>query len=265
MNWRFFSVSLLLVLAATVNVLLVRTEDIVGVERKKGDTRRGDPLFGMSFTPDQREPNLKKMGFDAPEVQRILALTTTMEKQYHLDDPEQNVVLARIDGTSDQAALATALCGTGSTGMAGATLPVRYEAVKYLVAEDEGARSVVNLNEISGFEYQGWAVKARVDAIYEAAELTEDRRPDATRMALAAVLAGSRGEAEFLERRGGWGGVLWTGWSWERVMEEHPGVRQRVEEYVALMHVAAEQAHLEGGLCRNDGASAPAPGAGGGL
>lgn len=257
MNWRLFMVSLLGLLAIGVDLLLVQTEDIVGVERKKGDTRRGDPLFGMQFTPASRESNLKAMGFEPDEVAAMTALMRTMEKQYRLDDPEQNVILSRIDGTGDLAALQTALCGTGSSGMAGSTLPIRYEALKYLVADEDGQRTVVNLNEIGGFEYQPWAARSRVDAIYEAGELTTDRRSDASRMAIAAVMAGTRGEADFLEHRGGWGGILWTGWSWERVQQEHPGVRQRVFEYMALMHVAAEQAHTPQGICRDSGGVTP--------
>lgn len=250
MNWRLFSVVLLCLLAIAADFVLLETEDIVAVEDKKLDTRVGDPLFGLKFVEGDRANNLKKMGFEEPEVKEILGYMAAMVRQYHLAEPDQNVLLSRIDGTADTSALASALCGTGATGMEGATLPVRYEAAKFLVQEEGGQRSVVNLSELSELIRQEWVRSSRIDAIYKQAELAPERHDDSTRMALAAVMAGSTGERQYLERMSGWGGTFFAGWSWERVLSDHDGVRQRLFEYVALMHLAAEQARTEGGLCK---------------
>lgn len=250
MNWRLFSMFLLSILALVADLVLLGTEDIVAVEEKKVDTRVGDPLFGLKFTEGDRANNLKKMGFEDSEVKEILGYMNAMMKQYHLDQKDQNVLLARIDDTTDTSALASALCGTGATGMEGATLPVRYEAAKFLVKEEGGQRSVINLSEVSELTRQEWVTPSRIDAIYKQAELGPDRKDDATRMALAAVMAGANGEREYLEHLSGWGGTFFNGWSWQRVLADHDGVRQRLFEYVALMHIAAEQARTEGGLCK---------------
>lgn len=255
MNWRFFFVTIVCGLALATNLVLVLQEDVATVDQKKRDDRRQDVLYSMKFAADQRTVNLQKMGFDPEEIKEILALVVGLGNQFHVDEPDLNVIRARIDATPDQASLTSALCGTGASGSSGGVLPVRYEALRYLVVEEGGQRSVINLSEVRSIEYQDWATSSRIDAVFESAELGADRPSDATRMALAAILAGQQGEGDFLDHRGGWGGVVMASWSWEKVQKTYPGVRRRVEEYVALMLLCAEEAHTEGGLCREEAAA----------
>lgn len=268
MNWRFFSVALVMMLALVTDLWLVSSEEIVEVEGRQSDTRRADPLFSMRFAPDQREANLRAMGFDDAETKAVLRLMDGMATRYQTSDPSRNVLLARIRDASDLDALIVGLCGVGATGMAGSPLPVRYHAMKFIVAEEGAGRKAISPEGDGFLEYQeAWVPRSRLDSVYEEAELVPERKADATRMALAAILAGKNGEDAFLRGDEGWGNGLFGigGWSWDRVRSTHPGVADRVQEYVALMHLVAEQAHSPDGICGSEDAPEPAPAAPGAL
>ena len=67
-------------------------------------------------------------------------------------------------------------------------------------------------------------------------------------MAIAAIMTGK--ESDLLAGHNPWGsGLLPGSWSWEKVVELHPGIEERVIEYFALMHLFVEQATSDGGIC----------------
>ena len=91
--------------------------------------------------------------------------------------------------------------------------------------------------------------------VYGKAELSDERREDATKMAIAAIL--EQREQDVLESYAPWGrGLLPGAWSWTKVNETYPGLSERVVEYFALMHLFVEYATSDEGLCGEDGADA---------
>jgi len=242
MNWRLFFIGMLILVASGIDGFLLWNEEVVPPDAKtKAEARASDPLFGMQFTPSAREPNIQKMGFGPEEVVEILKKLVVFEDKYRVKDPTLNQIQVRIENGSDPDGLVAAFCGTGST------LPVRYAALPWIVMEMGEQLKVVDVEEISSFELQEWSKTARIPATYEEAELGKDRKEDATRMTVAAIL--SRSEQALLDHASPWGRGLWAGWSWTDVQKKHPGIRQRVIEYTALMHLVLEVANTEGGLC----------------
>jgi hypothetical protein len=241
-NWRLFLIGMSLFVFLGVNGFLLLNEEIVPPDKQtKAEARMNDPLFGRQFTASQRETNVREYGFGPEEVAEILKKISALEERYRVKDPEFNQIEVRIEAASDPDALVSAFCGTGST------LPVRYAAMPFLVAEKGEQLKAVDVDEISAFEFQDWAKRARVQAVYEDAELNKDRNEDATRMAMAAVLV--KDEQTLLEHKSPWGRGVFSGWSWDGVQKKHTGVRTRLIEYVSLMHLVLEVANREGGLC----------------
>ena len=66
-------------------------------------------------------------------------------------------------------------------------------------------------------------------------------------MGIAAILAAR--ERDVLEKNSPWGPGLTQRWSWASVMEEEPGVRDKVTKYFAAMHLVVELATAEDGVC----------------
>lgn len=243
MNWRLFFIVMAVLVLGIVNGVLLYGEDIVTPDTKSvAESRRADPLFSNRFSPALRETNLGDMGFAPEEIKEILKKISVLEERYHTNDPSQNLVIVRTDATSDPDALITAFCGTGST------VPVRYAAIPYLVAVKGTQLKVVDLQEISSIEFQeDWAKAARIQAVYEEADLNADRKTDAVRMVLAAIL--ERQEQLLLDHKSPWGRGAFSGWDWGAVQKKFPGVKQRVFDYTALMHLVLEGASGEQGIC----------------
>ena len=99
----------------------------------------------------------------------------------------------------------------------------------------------------TGIEQQDWSQLSPISDVYTRAELSDGREEDATLMAIAAIMTGksrtcspdtTHGEADSCR-------VV----VWEKVVELHPGIEERVIEYFALMHLFVEQATSDGGIC----------------
>lgn len=244
MSWRGFFVALALVVGGLVNAVLLLDEDIAEADpRTTPDTGRLDPLFDVKYTEANRRANIVRFGFDEQEAQAVAEFAAALARRYRVGEGDRDLVRSRLEASPEPEDLLTAaFCGTG------AALPVRYAALRYLVTEDaNGLRHPVDLELESGIEYQDWARTARLDAVYQAAERRRNRPPDATRMALAAILG--RQEETLLEGREPWGVGWLASWSWARAAQVEPGLGQRVSETVALLHLVLESTSGEGGLC----------------
>jgi len=239
---RGFATVLGLVAAAGLTGFLAMDEQIAPPDaRTKVEARQADPLFGMQHTAAQRAGNLARMGFAPDEVTAIQKEIAAWGQRWHVDDPAQDLISARIEASGDPDALATALCGTASS------LPVRYAAMGFLLVEEKGALTAVDYGQIGGLELQAWSRAARVQAVYEDADLAAERKEDSVKMALAAILA--RDEQTLLDHASPWGRALFAGWSWPDVQKKHPGVRERLHRYVAVLHLTLEVAQRDAGFC----------------
>lgn len=245
MNWRLLVAVGATFFAMLWAAVLMIDEEIVEVDaRTKIEQNQQDPLFGMQFAVSQREANFKLMGFADDEVAALVKKVGVLEEKYHTKDPSQDVVSVRIEAATDQDALAAALCGTN------ASLPVRYAAMKFLMVDRGGGIKAADLDEVSSLELQPWAKAARVEAVYEMAEAQADRKDDATRMGLAAIIAGGAATDLLLTKKAPFGRGVFSGWDWGSVQKKFPGTKDKLVEYVALLHLVAEVASADNGICK---------------
>lgn len=245
MNGRIVTIVLAVLVSVLVNGALLFDESQGKIcppdEQTKAEARSQDKLFGMQFTPASREKNIKEMGFSPDDAKAILTALSALEERYQTKNPELDRVTALLEASDDDG-LEAGFCGSGTT------LPVRYGAMAYLVKERDGILTPLDLDVISEFQLQDWAKGWRTPAVYGDAELTKERKDDAPRMVLAAILA--RDETTLLEHKSPWGrAVLVGGWSWDGVAKKHPGIHDRVRQYVAVMHLVLEVASRDGSLC----------------
>lgn len=246
MNWRLLVASGAAFFALVWAGVLMFDEEIVEVDaRTKVEQAQQDKLFGMQLVASQREKNFKDMGFADDEVAALQKKIGVLEEKYHTKDPDQDVVSVRIDAASDQDELAAALCGTN------ASLPVRYAAMKFLMVDRGGRLAAADLDEISSLELQPWAKAARIEAVYEMAEVQTDRKDDATRMGLAAIIAGADATDLLLNKKSPFGRGVFAGWDWASVQKKYPGTRDTLIDYVALLHLVGEVANSDKGMCKN--------------
>jgi hypothetical protein len=238
-----FAVGLAIFAGIVIDGLLWHDEVVVEPDAKtQKEQRAEDKLFGQSYTAAERESNFGKMGFGPDEIKKILEQVARMEEKYRVKDATANRVLIVIEASEDADELDAAFCGSSST------MPVRYAAMPFLLKEKDTRIKPIDLDEVSSLQYNEWARTARIQAAYDSADRTKDRKEDAVKMVMAAVM--TRDEDELLERRGPFGGsFIGSGWSWDSVKKKYPYVEPLLFEYVALMHLVLENANREGGLC----------------
>lgn len=245
MTWRGFLVTLGLLVAFGLDIGLLVNENILDADRRLlPESALADPLAGMAFTPGNRRVNLNRFGFTDAETTTIVKKIELLSERWHVGGGMEDLLRLRFDDSGEpRDALIASFCGASSI------LPVRYGALKYLVTEDpSGMRRAVNLDAIAGIEFQDWASKARIDVVYQEVERIKDREPDATKMALAAILSGN--EQTAIDGKAPWGRAFFRGWSWEDARRVQSGLPERLDDVVATLHLALESTASEGGICR---------------
>lgn len=234
-NWRLFMAGASLFLGIGVNGYLLSVEDISGVEQGSKQLIRAEDPLRISYVVGERENNMKTFGLDDAKAKQASKKVQDLQDDYG----ERLTVLLREAGDPNQ--LADALCGETQD------VRPRYGALRYIINEEKGRRQVVNLRRVSGIEAQDWYLLSSVGEVYREAELIDDRQPDATVMAIAAILLAK--ESELLDHNAPWGRGIALQWSWDKVKKENAGIEERVIEYLATMHLLVELAQAEGGLC----------------
>lgn len=234
-NWRLFMAGASLFLGVGVNGYLLSVEDISGVEQGSKQLIRAEDPLRISYVVGERENNMKTFGLDDAKAKQASKKVQDLQDDYG----ERLTVLLREAGDPNQ--LADALCGETQD------VRPRYGALRYIINEEKGRRQVVNLRRVSGIEAQDWYLLSSVGEVYREAELIDDRQPDATVMAIAAILLAK--ESELLDHNAPWGRGIALQWSWDKVKKENAGIEERVIEYLATMHLLVELAQAEGGLC----------------
>jgi len=194
-----------------------------------------DPLLNLRYASSQREGNFAAFGMD----EAMAASVGTKIRDY--EDRYTDRITYLFENVEDPEALEDALCGQ-------AGVRPRYGALRYLIEEEkDGSRRPINLQRTSQLTWQDWSKGAPIGAVYAELELAEERKPDATLMGIAAILADR--ERDVLEKNSPWGPGLTQRWSWSAVQEEEPGVRDKVVKYFAAMHLVVELATADGGVC----------------
>jgi hypothetical protein len=228
-----------LALLVGVDAYLVIKERVAPSEQKARHLAiREDPLITLKYTRGNREANLTAFGFDADMTARAL------DRLRDLDDRHREKLRILLEQAPEPTDLADSICGQTNQ------VRPRYGAFRFFVAEDRGQRDPVRISRVSGLQWQDWSKVAPLSEVYAHTELAEDRKEDATRMSMAAVLV--QKEEDLLNDYAPWGRGLVSTWSWKRLVEENPGITERLVETVALIHLSLEIAHGEGGLCGLD-------------
>lgn len=234
----FVAVGGLFICGGVYAYLLSNEEIARGEESADTIARRQDPLIDLTYTPANRRTNFEAFGLDSRQVDRAL------DRARRLEDandgmPRLQLLMQNVD---EPVELADALCGqTGG-------LRPRYGGLRFLVEEVQGQRRPIKLKRAASLQVQDWSRASPMSGIFDEIELAEDRQDDATRMAIAGILAGK--EEDVLNRYRPWGRGIASTWSWDEVVEENPGIDEHLVEYVVLVHLAVELANGDDGLCQ---------------
>jgi len=226
-----------LVMSFGVTGYLIFKEEIVPPEVTASHVAiKVDPLLKTTYTEGSRKRNMKAFGLPEALVPRAL------DRMRRIEDRHLRKIQLLLDGAADPNAVASAICGQTTQ------VRPRYGALRFLVKEQQGRRDPLRISSSTGLELQDWSQLAAINDVYGVAELSDNRKEDATLMGLAAILLAK--ETELLEGYKPWGrGLLPGAWSWTAVVEQNPGIEERVVEYIALMHLFVEQATADGGIC----------------
>lgn len=188
----------------------------------------------VKYSPNLRRSNFtKQIGLSVEDADAAAKLAEQLLER------NEKALVARLE---DQAAdVGRVFCPEPSQ------LPVVYGAMKYLVFEEGEVRGVINGYEILKFQEQPWyETTGSVRPVYNALETLKQPRPDATAMGLAAIFTFR--EQDALDGRSHWSAGFLAG-NLDHVASEHPEVRQKIIEYLALVHVLAEIANRRNGIC----------------
>ena len=229
----------LLVLMPLTAGLLFKEEFVTKKEASAGPAAAIDPLSVLVYTPSSRDTNVKKMGFDDAQTTKVLGYMESFAKRLNLGAENDTIdaLLARAD---DSTVLEDALCGR--------LTPSRYGALQLLVKEDQGELRVLDLAGIPGLDPQDWYDKDRPARLATEIDAIAGRQDDATRMAFGAVFARKVDAA--LKHESPWGQSIFAGWSWTSLAKQWPAVEDKVERYVATLHLLLENVTADGGFCR---------------
>lgn len=232
----WLAASSVFIMAGIYAYLLSMEEIVVGDERSDTVKQVKDPLIDLAYTAASRAKDFEAFGMPEPMAKRAVDMARRFE-----DTGKVDRLRLLMDQAPEPTELADALCGQGSQ------LRPRYGALRFVVAEVQGQRRPVDIDRVSSLQREDWASVSPIVSVYNDAELVQDRKADATLMAVAAIM--TQQEGELLNGYKPWGRGLAGTWSWDKVKEKFPGVEEHVLQYFVTMHLAVEIANEEGGLC----------------
>jgi hypothetical protein len=248
MNWRSIILMLSLPVFGVGSCALTVLEDLAPSRGQVvTNTKYPDKLANLVFVKPNRADNFKEMGFDEPEIETILKKTIQMSQEYQVEaDAGNNIIKKRLEDADNQDYLQTSLCRAER-------VPIRYAAMRFLVVKNKsGTLQPINFGSTDKLEPQDWYEEAVIKEVHAAADLTAKPATDATRMAFAAILSGS--QQALIQRDFPYGtDFLGGGWSWAGVKQKYPGIEERTLTWAALLHLVAEVAFGDAGICNEGG------------
>lgn len=231
MTWRPWVIVACLMLGALVNGTLLGVEKIPTLDVGPELVKIEEPLRTLQYLPNNRRANFEIMGMtpdlaDAAAVQ-ISRWERQGERLVRLME-EQSPELTDVFCPSER-------------------LPQPYAALRYLVEEENGVRTVVDPIKLRHYDTHEWYDRSLVPALYDHFERTQNRKPDATLMGVSAVLVGR--EMDALDGTAPWSLGLVGSWGFSRLVKKQPRVQTVAIEYFALMHFLTEMANSQRGIC----------------
>ena len=235
MRWR---------LAITVGVLALSCAGggvMIGLEdRIEGLSQAGSgqisPLetkvVALDYDRPQRAYNLRVLGLDAAQQERALRRLAGL-------DVERDRIVETLRRAPDPGVLGRAFCP--------AHPPTVYRAAAALLEGEGGQARLRDPSREDLGEVWGGFDEEQAFELFDAWEARVPRHPDATRMALGAILV-ARGEQALGDRDGPWSpNARWSG-SWKDLDETWPDLGRLLAEYVAVTHFVTELAVHEPSL-----------------
>jgi hypothetical protein len=248
MNWRTIILLLCLPVFGVGSCALAALEDLAPSRGQVVTaTKYPDRLATMAFLKPNRAENFKEMGFDEAEIETISKKINQMSQEYQVEaDAGNNIIKKRLEDADNQDYLQTSLCRAER-------VPIRYAAMRFLVVKDKsGSLKPINFGAADKLEPQEWYEEAVIKAVHTAADLNSKPATDATRMAFAAILSGS--QQALINREAPYGSdFLGGGWSWGKVKQKYAGIEERTLTWAALLHLVAEVAFGDAGICNEGG------------
>ena len=195
------------------------------------EARLEDIMFGATYNAASRRDNMERIGLSKDEARAMQTRIASLEGKH------ASSLRSLMASSGDPDALEAVFCPGGN--------PPRYAALLFFVDEKRGEREVVDPGRLTTLEAMDWA-RERQDLIwrvYGDIDRTKGREEEASLLALSAILLGE--EQAILDGEQPWGYFS----SWSSVQEERSGIAERLYDYLALMHLAAEVAQGDGGIC----------------
>lgn len=231
MTFRPWVVAGLLIVGLLVNVALLVFERLPTLDAIETVTKYDEPLRNLQYLAGSRRSNFQVMGLEFDMAEAAASHISRFQQR-------QPRFLKMLD---EQAAeVVDVFCPS--------ELPQPYAALAYLVQEENGVRRVVETSTLTRFERQPWYdLDGLTPGLYDHFERTENRKAEATLMAVSSVLLNR--EEDALSGRSPWSLGLVGGWGFARLSNKEPRVRVLAIEYFALMHFLTELANTQTGIC----------------
>ena len=225
----FFNISAFVALSMLA-AFMVRQEEVkVKTERKVEEFKDVFIKYEREYRELDREENFQYFGMTIPMITIALQSVKKLEK-------EEKRLLKWLQESRKESPeyIMKAFCALEPNERP------RYEAIAFLIEEEDSELRVIKTKRRTKIEYQPWVEAISIKDIHNFLELRAEPQKNATIMFVAAVLLN---EIETLNKEAfpfGKG----SSWSWKEVVElgkkRNRNIRKEVSEYLALMHILTE-------------------------
>lgn len=231
MTWRPWVIVSLGLVASVLLALLLVTEEVPSPDQGPDLKKIQEKLRTLQYLPNNRRANFEVMGMNAEHADATARWVGKFDRQ---TAKFQKIL------EDETAELAPILCPSED-------LPQPYAALRVLIEESNEVRYVVDPIQLRTLEPQDWYQRSLVPAVYDHFERSEARKPDATLMAVSAVIL--RREVDALEGVSPWSLGLVGSWGFNRLKSGDPRIQALTIEYFSLMHYLTELANSPRGIC----------------
>lgn len=231
MNLRFWMILIGVVVTAILNGFIIYKEQfVVKTEEKRIEEYRdrlADSIKYAGADDERREHHLRQFGFDNEMIK-------LSKKEFKRLDGLQRKLLKQINGADEPEIIAKVFCLRSSEN-----IRPRYAAIRILIKEEKEKRLIHNPRFDKRLEVHDIIDEGSLASIYDRLENVKNQTENSTVLMAAAFLTKKE---EYLKEQ-------LNDLDWEVLMEADPKIKQKVVNYICLMHVIAELANDEDSIC----------------